>query len=156
MAVPATASRWLTATAAAALLAACTSTPQASLEEDARAKEFYTHPNAATIYAYRSEFNQLEADSVLFMDGRLIGSTLPGAYFRIDAVPGRHVLHGMGPDVGSIALDARPGELYFLSLDVIGGHTHFRLVSPAIGEKRIRACCALLENWAPGQRPLLR
>jgi len=138
------------------LLAACTSTPQASSEADARAKEFYTHPNAATIYVYRSEFNTLDEESVLFMDGRLIGGTLPGAYFRIDAVPGRHVLHGTGPDIGSIALDTYAGELYFVSVDVIGGHSHFRAVSPVIAEQHIRACCALLENWAPGQRPLLR
>ena len=46
------------------------------------------------------------------MDGRLIGATLPGTFFRINAVPGHHVLHGTGVDVGSIALDTMAGELY--------------------------------------------
>ncbi len=147
---------WLIAIAAALVLAACASTPQASLEADQRAKEFHTHPNAATIYVYRSEFNHIEEDSVLFMNGRLIGATLPGTFFRIDAVPGRHVLHGIGPDMGSIALDTMAGELYFVSLDVIGGHSHFQRVPTTVGEQRVRACCAMLERWAPGQRPLLR
>jgi hypothetical protein len=142
--------------AAALVLAACASTPQATLERDAEAKAFRTHPNASTIYVYRSPFNDYEADSVLFIDGRVIGATLPGAYFRIDTVPGRHVLHGTGIDIGQITIDTRPGEIYFVSHDVLAGHSRFQLVPDRIGQERVRACCALLENWAPGQRPLLR
>lgn len=148
---------WRLAIGAAALLlvTGCTSTPQASPQQDARAKEFLTHPNAATIYVYRSEFNHLDVDSVLYLDGRVIGSTLPGAFFRLDTTPGRHVLHGTGIDLGEIALDTRPGEIYFVSLDVIAGHSNFRVVSDRVGRERVRACCALLENWAPGQRPFV-
>ena len=138
------------------VVTACTSTPQASPEQDAAAKAFVTHPNGSTIYVYRSPFNYYEADSVLYINGRLLGSTLPGAYFRIDAVPARHVLHGTGIDIGKITLDTRPGEIYFVSLEVIAGHSHFELVPDRVAQERIRACCALLENWAPGQRPLLR
>jgi hypothetical protein len=141
---------------AALLVTACTSTPQASPDRDALAKEFLTHPAAATIYVYRSPFNHLDFDSVLYADGRLIGRTLPGAYFRIDTTPGRHVLHGTGVDMGQYAIDARPGQIYFVSLDVLAGHSHFELVSGQIAQERVRACCALLENWAPGQRPFVR
>ncbi len=141
------------------LLTACASTPQASRERDTEAKQFYTHPNAATIYVYRTNFNrfeQIDDDSVLYLDNRLIGNTLPGAYFRIDAVPGRHVLHGIGHDSGQLTVDVRPGELYFVRLDVIGGHSNFRVEPERSGRSQLQACCALLENWAPGQRPLLR
>lgn len=140
----------------ALLAAACTSTPQASPDQDAQAKEFMTHPGAATIYVYRSPFNHLTDDSVLYLDGRLIGRTLPGAYFRIDVVPGHHVVHGTGLDLGQFAVDARPGQLYFVSMQVLGGHTQYELVSPTVAQERVRACCALLENWAPGQRPFIR
>jgi hypothetical protein len=135
---------------------ACASTPQASPQRDAEAKAFVTHPNAATIYVYRSQFNRLDADTTLYADGRLIGSTLPGAYFRLDLVPGRHVLHGNGLDLGSFEIDARPGQIYFVSLAVIAGHSRFELVPDPIAREQVRACCALLETWAPGQRPLLR
>jgi hypothetical protein len=138
------------------IVAACTSTPQASPDRDALAKEFVTHPGAATIYVYRSPFNDLADDSVLYLDGRLIGRTLPGAYFRIDTVPGRHVLHGTGQDLGEFRLDARPGQIYFVSMEVLGGHSQYELVPAPLAQQRVRACCALLENWAPGQRPLIR
>ena len=140
----------------ALVLSACTSTPQAPPEQDARAKEFLTHPGAATIYVYRSPFNHLTDDSVLYLDGRLIGRTLPGAYFRIDVTPGRHVLHGTGHDLGQYALDTRPGQLYFVSMQMLGGHSQYELVSPDVAQERVKACCALLENWAPGQRPFIR
>jgi hypothetical protein len=137
------------------LTAGCTITPEASPGQDALAKEFLSHPNAATIYVYRSEFNYLDYDSVLYIDGRLIGATLPGAYFRLDTTPGRHVVHGVGVDVGSIAIDARPGQVYFVSLDVIGGHSRFRMVADDVGRERVRACCSLREHWAY-QRPMFR
>jgi hypothetical protein len=147
--------RLAVALAALLLIAGCASTPQASPQQDALAKEFITHPNASTIYVYRSEFNHFDTDTALYLDGRLIGATLPGAYFRIDTVPGRHVLHGTGIDVGQFELNTRPGEVYFVSLDVLGAHSNFRLVPDQVGRERVRACCALLENWAPGQRPFV-
>jgi hypothetical protein len=147
---------WLAAVAAVLVLAACASTPQASREADLEAKEFNTHPNASAIYVFRSEFNRHTDHNVLFMDGRLIGATLPGTFFRIDAVPGQHVFHGTGADVGRITLDTTAGELYFVSLNVVAGHSRFEVVPPAVGKERVRACCAMLERWAPGQRPFFR
>lgn len=140
----------------ALLVAGCASSPQASRERDTEAKEFRSHPGAGTIYVYRSEHDRLEDLSVLYVDGRLIGETLPGAYFRIDTTPGRRVLHGVGPDTGKLALETRPGQLLFVELHVIQGQSHFRAVPEPVGRQRIAKCCAMLETWAPGQRPLLR
>lgn len=151
--------RCLFAAVLVALLVACTSTPQASRERDAEAKQFLTHPNAATIYVYRSNLNrhaQIYDDPVLYLGDRLIGNALPGGYFRIDAVPGRHLLHGVASDAGRLMVEVRPGQIYFVRLEVVGGQSNFRLEPEAAGRREIQACCALLENWAPGQRPLLR
>ena len=136
--------------------AGCASTPQASPAEDSAAKQFLTHPNASTIYVYRSQFNHLDTDTVLYVDGRLIGATRPGTYFRLDVNPGRHVLHGNGIDLGEYKLDTRPGLVYFVSLTVTAGRSQYRLVSDRVGQQDVVACCALLENWWPGQRPFLR
>ena len=140
-------------------IAGCASTPQASVERDAEAKQFAAHPGAATLYVYRPEFSdswESENDPVLFVDSRLIGATRPLTYFRVDVRPGTHVLHGIGPDQGSLSLDARPGELYFVSLYGVVGQSRFDRVGAEDGMRAIRACCDLMENWAPGQRPLLR
>ncbi len=147
------------AAAAALVIAGCASVPQASPERDADAKQFNTHPNAAAIYVYRPDFRAPGDDgstSVLWADGRLIGETLPRTYFRLDLRPGRHFLNGQAVDVGRLTLDTNAGELYFVSLIVSGGTSIFAVVPPETGKRDILRCCAMMENWAPGQRPLLR
>lgn len=135
-------------------LAGCASTPQASAERDADAKRFGSAPATAAVYIYRND--TADEDSVLWVDGRLIGSTVRGTYFRVHLEPGRHVLTGMAADNGRLALETRPGVVYFVSLKVVGGRSHFQLVPGETAKKVVANCCNLLENWAPGQRPLLR
>lgn len=140
----------LTAALLAALLAAgCVFTPAASSQQDTLAKEFVTHPRASTIYVYRSRFNHHDADSVLYLDGRIVGGTQPGTYFRIDTTPGAHTLHGTGSDSGQLMLDTRGGQLYFVSVEMVGGHSVFRRVSEEAGRDAVRTCCVLVETLIP-------
>jgi hypothetical protein len=144
----------------AVALAGCASTPQGSLERDAAAKAFVTHPGHSAIYVYRPvpESNSDWDETVLYVNHRLIGTTLPQTYFRVDVEPGEHVLRGAGVDQGRFELKprTRPDELYFVELRVTGGTSSYRLVDAETGKRAIRECCTLMENWAPGQRPLLR
>ncbi len=138
------------------ICAGCASTPQATAERDAEAKQFLSSPGSSTLYIYRTDTGSADSDAVLWVDGKLIGATLPRAYFRVNVDPGSHTLNGSGHDVGRITLETRPGELYFVSQSMSAGHSHFRLVPEEKGRAALNTCCALLENWAPGQRPLLR
>jgi hypothetical protein len=143
--------------AIALALAGCASTPQASPDRDTEAKRFLTHPRTAALYVYRDDLGDPDgADSVLYLDERLIGATLPGTYFRVDARPGSHVLRGIGHDQGSLRIGLRSGELHFVSLRVLGGQSYFEEVPAEKAKRDLLRCCVLLENWAPGQRPLLR
>ena len=148
---------WLAATSIVLALAGCASVPQASLERDSEAKQFLAQPGAATVYVYRPDFWAGRGDeSVLYADGRLIGATLPGTYFRIDLRAGPHILHGYGYDHGRLKVEPRYGEIIFVALTVSSGASHFETVEPEDAKRAIARCCVLLENWAPGQRPLLR
>jgi hypothetical protein len=145
--------------AAVLALASCASTPQATPERDAEAKRFMARPDAATIYVYREDFASAEPateDTVLYVNDRLIGTAIPMTFFRFDVRAGEHLLHGYGYDQGNLKVDTRSGEIYFVSLKVIGGTSRFTLVKPETGKRDILRCCALMENWAPDQRPLLR
>lgn len=139
-----------------AILGGCASTPQASRQRDAEAKQFRTHPATAAIYIYRTDTYAEEADTDLYIDGRLIGATLQRSFFRVDVNPGVHRLNGMGPDQGSLTIETRPDQVYFVELSVLGGNSHFSVVAAQIAQARLIACCVLMENWTPGQRPLLR
>jgi hypothetical protein len=108
----------------------CASTPQASRERDADAKQFSTHPGSATLYVYRPDSDGLDSDTVLWIDGKLIGATLPKAYFRVNLSPGKHTLNGMGHDNGTLSIETRPGELTFVAIRVAAG-ANLLLASPA-------------------------
>lgn len=140
--------------AAALLLGGCASTPQASEERDREAKAFGTHPATAAVYVYRP--NVERDDSVLWINERLVGATLSRSYFVVHLEPGRHYLAGLAHDNGRMALQTRPGEVVFVELRVADGQSRFMRVSPDLGQKTLLDCCAMMENWAPGQRPLLR
>ncbi|MEO7505601.1 MAG: DUF2846 domain-containing protein [Pyrinomonadaceae bacterium] len=138
------------------LLAGCASTPQATGERDTEAKQFSRDPGSSTLYVYRPDFDSPDSDTVLWIDGRLIGATLPKTYFRVHLKPGKHTLTGMGYDHGRLTIETRPGEVYFVSMHVVSGHTSYWQIPSEIGKQAVNRCCALMENWAPGQRPLLR
>jgi hypothetical protein len=141
------------------VLAGCASTPLASAERDAEAKLFVSQPAVATIYIYRPAVSpdiETEVDTTLWMDSRLIGATLPRTFFLIHAAPGLHLFRGVGPDNGRLRLEVRPGEIYFVRLQVVAGQSRMEPVDPTRGRQELSACCVLLENWRPGQRPLLR
>jgi hypothetical protein len=142
----------------AAALGGCASVPQADPQRDAEAKEFNSHPGSSTVYVFRNDFlgEPNTDDTVLYMDDRLIGGTLPGTFFRIDVRAGDHELHGIGYDQGSLKINTRSGEVYFVALNVVNGVSLFRQVEPETAKRQIARCCALMENWAPGQRPMLR
>jgi hypothetical protein len=133
--------------------------PQAPASHDALAKQFITHPDTATLYIYRPDrspgWDNIE-DTVLYLDERLIGASLPGTYFRLDLRPGVYQLHGLAHDNGNLKVEIRSGETTFVSMTVFGGSSYFRRVNEATGKRELTACCALLENWKPDQRPLLR
>ena len=146
--------RWVLIIALVICAAGCASTPQANLERDQAAKEFPSHPATAALYVFRPDGGG--DDTVLWIDNRLIGATLPRAYFVVHIEPGRHVLNGLAADNGRMVIETRPGEVVFVALRVVSGQSLFERVSPELGRNTLLNCCALLENWAPGQRPLLR
>ena len=149
---------WILAWCLLAALGGCTSTPQATAENDAAAKHFITHPGYAALYVFRDGFHNYRDldDSVLYVNGRVIGTTLAGTYYRIDVEPGEHVLSGHGQDQGNLKVRAAAEEIAFVRLSVAGGVSQFQRVAPEAGKREIARCCVLMENWAPGQRPVLR
>jgi hypothetical protein len=147
---------WRKSVASIALaVAACASTPQASRERDAEAKEFRPDPRSAAVYVYRLGVN-IRGDSVLYVDQKLIGETLSGGFFVVRLRAGTHTLHGIANDQGRLELQVRAGELHFVRLTVRGGQSIFDRVSAETGMREILQCCVLFENWETGQRPLLR
>jgi hypothetical protein len=140
-----------------ALLAGCSTTPQASRESDTDAKRFEPALRSALIYLYRPDFSGGVA--TVWVDDRLVGQTVAGTYFRVVVRPGRNRITIGGNDTGRIEIDTREEGVYFVEIRVLGegegSHmTVFRSVPPETGKQVLLQCCTLLENWRPGQSRL--
>lgn len=111
-----------------ALFSACASTPQASTERDREANNFETQPSGiGTIYVYRTDFPVQGDDSVLWLNGRLIGATPPQTYFHIYVNPGTQYLSSSAADNGTLHMETRPGEIHFVRLQVLAGRSRLSL-----------------------------
>ena len=140
---------------ATALLAACAATPEAPLLDDAMAKRFESAPGSAIIYLYRADTPGGTGSSTLWLDGRLVGESLPRTYFRVSVRPGMNRLTGYSSDTARLEFETRGGEVYFIAISRYGddgaGISHFRAVPAETGMTEIKRCCSLLETWKPGQ-----
>jgi hypothetical protein len=137
-----------------ALLAGCSTTPEASREKDADAKRFEPAMRAATIYLYRPDIRGGVA--TIWIDNRLVGQSVSGTYFRVPVRAGRNVINASGSDLGRIELETKEEGVYFVEMRVRGedegsSTTVFRSVVTDAGQKAIAQCCTLLETWRPGQ-----
>jgi len=139
-----------------ALLGACASTPEATVQSDAEAKRFESAPRAAIIYLYRADAPGGSGTSTIWVDGHIVGQTLPATYFRVPVRPGRNRISAYASDQGHLDIETREGAIYFASMRVAGTDetpsiTVFRSVAPEVGKTEIVRCCTMLETWRPGQ-----
>jgi len=137
------------------LLGGCAATPLASRESDADAKRFDPALRGAVIYLYRPFIG--DGVSTLWVNNRLLGESVAGTYFRVPVPSGRSVVSTSGRDNGRIVIDTVEEGVYFVEMRVFGesesdAMTYFRAVPEVTARQAITRCCALLENWRPGQQ----
>jgi hypothetical protein len=141
-------------------LCACASTPQATPEREAEAKRFEPVTREAVIYIYRPGAPLSGPETTLWVDNRLVGSSLPGTFFRVIALPGRNVIDTSPPDSGRIAVDTRGNDVTYVEMITEGDFTdspssRFRVVPDEVARAAIARCCWMLETWRHNQPRLL-
>ena len=145
---------------AALLGGACTSTPESTRERDAWAKEFEPVTRDSVIYVYRPDFSGTMAVTDLSVDNRLVGSSLPGTYFRIPVLPGRHLLEVFAAHGEPIEVVTHGNDVIFVELQNYSSvdgtpNMRFRIVSAERAKPAIIACCSRLETIRHDQPRLL-
>ncbi|MEN7432100.1 DUF2846 domain-containing protein [Chromobacterium sp. TRC.1.1.SA] len=111
--------RILIAAALVAGLSACASTPMASKEADAAAKEFKTPAaDAARVYIYRNENFGAAVKLPVAIDNAMAGDTVAHSYIMKDLPAGKHTITGKGENDSSVTLDTVAGKIYYVWQEV--------------------------------------
>ena len=99
------------------LLTACVQMPPSPADQ--QAKRFEPVADKAVIYVVRPPVDS-DHPGVLTVDTGEYISTMPATYNRIEVRPGPRIIEGMIPPSLRMTLNAQPGQIYFLRLDVRG------------------------------------
>ncbi|WP_434630090.1 DUF2846 domain-containing protein [Chromobacterium sp. CV08] len=110
--------RILIAAALVAGLSACASTPMASKEADAAAKQFTAPADAARVYIYRNENFGAAVKLPIVIDNSMAGDTVARSYIVKDLPAGKHTIVGKGENDSSLTLDAVAGKIYYVWQEV--------------------------------------
>jgi hypothetical protein len=127
-----------------AFLSGCASVPMASLEEDAKAKNFTVDAEKANIYLYRNESFGGAIGMPVALDGRMAGKTGPNTYFLWAVEPGSHEVTSLTENTARISIDAKPGKNYYVWQEVKMGmwtaRSQLHEVPEEQGQKGVLEC----------------
>jgi len=101
-----------------ALVPACALGPQAKPEADAQARLFQPVPDKAVIYLLREYGDIYTVEVKVSMDGKDVGSTWPGTYYRWVVEPGEHTITSYTQPPAILALKTEPGGIYYVWQDI--------------------------------------
>jgi len=96
------------------LLSACASVPMASMDKDAKAKEFTPPPDKGGIYIYRNENLGGGMAIAVSINDKTLGQTAPYTYFHVNVPPGSYSLKSHAENVSELTLMIEPGRNYFV------------------------------------------
>jgi len=99
-------------------LSGCASVPMASLDQDAKAKDFQPLPNKAALYVYRNENLGGAIPMTVTINGRSLGQTAAKTYIRLNLVPGKYTVESHAENISSLALTAEGEKNYFVWQEV--------------------------------------
>lgn len=97
-----------------AMLTGCASVPMASLDQDAKAKDFTPRPDKATLFIYRNETFGAAIPITVSVNERTIGQTASKTYFRFNVNPGRYKIKAHAENVAELSVDAIAGRNYYI------------------------------------------
>lgn len=97
-----------------AMLTGCASVPMASLDQDAKAKDFTPQSDKATLFIYRNETFGAAIPITVSVNERTIGQTASKTYFRFNVNPGRYKIKAHAENVAELSVDAIAGRNYYI------------------------------------------
>ena len=128
------------------LVSACASVPQATKEEEEKAKTFQVESGKSNIYLYQLKSDD-DTSAKIFLNGIEAGRLGPQSFFLWSVNPGAHELTSVIEETARITIRAEAGNNYFVLQDIQIGSTfggrvkkssELKKVSIEEGKKRVK------------------
>jgi hypothetical protein len=124
------------------LLSACASVPMASMDKDAKAKEFTPPPDKGAIYIYRNENLGGVMPVTVSINDKTLGQTAAYTYFHLNVPPGSYSLKSHAENVSELTVMVEPGRNYFVWQEMKIGMWSARTQLQEVDESTGRAAIA--------------
>jgi len=108
------------------LIVGCASVPMASVDQDAKAKQFVPDPTKASLYVYRNDVMAGAIPISIDLNGQKIGEVVSKSYLQLKLTPGVYVIgsHSKNEDGlsksndSSLSVSVEAGKNYYVHLNV--------------------------------------
>jgi hypothetical protein len=100
------------------LLSGCATVQTASIDQDAKAKDFLPIKNHASLYIYRNENLGAAIPMTVTLNGKALGQTAAKTYFRLNLAPGKYVIESHAENVSILPLTLEAEKNYFVWQEV--------------------------------------
>jgi len=133
------------------LLSGCaTTSPNAPIHTDTKAKQFVVDKGKSNIYVYRNEFFGAAVSMPVTLDGQNVGTTGADTYLKLITTPGNHILTSKAENVDTLQLTTQANKNYFVwqevKLGVVFARSDLKLVSEQEGKKGVNECKLVLQS----------
>lgn len=103
---------------AALALVGCAQVPRASVDQEAKAKQFKPQAETAALYIYRDELFGGAISMPVNLNNQNLGYTGPKSFFYLNVAPGRYTIESMAENQASISIDVEAAKNYFVWQEV--------------------------------------
>lgn len=103
---------------AALALVGCAQVPRASVDQEARAKQFAPQAETASLYIYRDELFGGAISMPVNLNNQNLGYTGPKSFFYLNVAPGRYTIESMAENQATISIDVQAAKNYFVWQEV--------------------------------------
>lgn len=103
---------------AALALVGCAQVPRASVDQEAKAKQFAPQAETASLYIYRDELFGGAISMPVNLNNQNLGYTGPKSFFYLNVAPGRYTIESMAENQATISIDVEAAKNYFVWQEV--------------------------------------
>lgn len=136
--------RTIAAAFSLSIIAACSSVPMGTAQQDGEVKKFAPPVDKAAVYIYRNEFMAPGIRMDVLVNGIDIGSTTAKTFLYTELPPGRHTITSKAENNHSIEIQTKAGESSYVWQEVkLGGwyaRSKLQQVDAATGQSGVREC----------------